>query len=161
MTNANESPLAEIYHYEKLTDWLGTSGQPNAQQFASIADAGYGAVVNLAMADSDRAIPQEGNIVAGLGMTYVHLPVRFEAPSIENLRSFFGIMDALSSERVWVHCVVNARVSAFAYQYLRLRRGFEERAARTKLLDRWEPEMDDVWQKFLSFTKDDVTPEQL
>ena len=156
MSEVNESGLTEIYHFEKLTDWLGTSGQPKAEQFASISGAGYGAVVNLAMADSDHAVVNEGNIVAGLGMTYVHLPVRFDAPSVDNLRSFFGVMDALSSQKVWVHCVVNARVSVFVYHYLRLRKGFEESAARTNLLDRWEPEMDEVWREFLSLNENDI-----
>jgi len=43
-----------------------------------IARMGYEAVVSLAMHDSEGAIPDEGSIVAGLEMSYFHIPVPFE-----------------------------------------------------------------------------------
>jgi protein tyrosine phosphatase (PTP) superfamily phosphohydrolase (DUF442 family) len=142
--------LADIYHYEQVTDWLGTSGQPTRDQFSAIADAGYGAVINLAPPTADRAIADEGSIVATLGMVYVNVPVDFKNPTPENLKTFFGVMNALDGQKIWVHCVVNARVSAFVYQYLRTVKGFSDAAASTDLLARWLPEMDDVWTAFLA-----------
>ena len=150
MTDIGASDLAAIYHYEQLTDWLGTSGQPKADQFALIAEAGYHVVVNLALPSSDHAIADEGSIVTGAGMTYVHIPVSFEHPRVVDLRRFFGVLDAFTDSKIWVHCVVNARVSVFSYHYLTKRRGFSAAAARTTLLERWEPEMDDVWRSFLA-----------
>jgi len=152
MTNISVPDLSAIYHYEQLTDWLGTSGQPKADQFALIAKAGYQLVVNLALPSSDHAISDEGSIVTDLGMAYVHIPVSFESPRVEDLRLFFGVLDAFSSSKVWVHCVVNARVSVFSYHYLTKRRGLSSTEARSNLLERWEPEMDDVWRSFLAIT---------
>lgn len=152
MTQIQNTDLTPIYHYEQLADWLGTSGQPKPDQFALIADAGYQLVVNLALPSSDHAVADEGTIVTGLGMVYVHIPVSFESPQVEDLQRFFGVLDAFSDSKIWVHCVVNARVSVFAYHYLTKRRGFSSSDAKSSLLGRWEPEMDEVWREFLAVT---------
>lgn len=88
--------LSEITNYVQLTDDVGTSGQPTTEQFAAIAAAGYGAVVNLALPSSDHAIADEGRVVSELGMTYVHIPVKFDDPKPEELRTFCGVMEALA-----------------------------------------------------------------
>ena len=148
--------LTDIYHFEAPTDWLGTSGQPTREQFGDIAAAGYAAVINLALPTSDNAIADEGSVVTGLGMSYHQIPVDFDAPTVADLKTFFGVVDAYAGEKVWVHCVVNARVSAFSYHYLRMRRGLDEEAASTNLLQRWRPQMDEVWTKFLQLTPEDL-----
>ena len=150
--------LNDIYNFEAPTDWLGTSGQPRAEQFADIAAAGYSAVINLAMPTSDNAIPEEGSIVTGHGMSYHQIPVDFAAPTTSDLRRFFGVLKALEGEKVWVHCVINARVSAFSYHYLRMEKGLDEEAASTNLLKRWRPQMDEVWTEFLQLEKSDLNP---
>ena len=145
--------LKGIYNFEAITDWLGTSGQPTPSQFQDIADAGYSAVINLALPSSDNAIANEGAVVTGHGLAYFHIPVDFENPTLEDLRLFFGVMNSLEGSKVWVHCVVNARVSAFVYQYLRYARGMDDEAAKTRLLQKWLPEMNEVWRNFLSIPK--------
>ncbi|MCZ6616615.1 MAG: protein tyrosine phosphatase family protein [Gammaproteobacteria bacterium] len=148
--------LEQIYNYEKVTEHIGSSGQPTRDQFGLIKDAGYDAVINLALPTSDTALPDEGSVVTALEMGYHHIPVKFDDPTVDDLRIFFGVMHALEQKKVWVHCVVNARVSAFLYHYLRYSEDLDERAARTTLLDRWEPEMDDVWRSFLSIRKEEI-----
>jgi hypothetical protein len=59
-------------------------------------------------------------------------------------------------ERVWVHCAVNARVSAFMYHYLRNERGLDEAACRSPVLEKWGPRMDDVWKRFLALTPAEI-----
>lgn len=148
--------LREITNFVQLTDDIGTSGQPTREQFAAIAGAGFGTVVNLALPTSDNAIADEGSVVTGLGMRYVHIPVVFESPTVDDLRTFIGVMKALEGSKVWVHCVVNARVSAFLYHYLRHVRGLDEAASRSVVLDRWEPSMNETWKSFLSLSRDDI-----
>jgi len=150
------SALSEIYHYEQLGDDIGYSGQPGADQFQLISAAGYRAVINLALPSSDNALPNEGSIVTALGMSYFHIPVEFDAPQVSELRLFSDIMHAMQGQRVWVHCVVNARVSAFLYLHLKHRQGLPEHQARTQLLDKWQPQMDAVWQQFLQTRKEDM-----
>lgn len=149
------SELETITNYVPMADDLGTSGQPTAEQIGAIAAAGYQAVVNLALPSSDHAIADEGSLVTGHGMSYFHIPVDFAAPTVDDLKQFLGVMRALEGRRVWVHCVVNARVSAFVYHYLRRERHLDEAACRSPILAKWEPRMDDVWRSFLAL--DDAT----
>jgi protein tyrosine phosphatase (PTP) superfamily phosphohydrolase (DUF442 family) len=155
MTDATNK-FSEIYNFEQMTDWLGTSGQPEREQFEAIAEAGYRAVINLALPTSDNAIADEASIVTGLGMGYHHIPVKFEEPTVDDLRTFLGVMRALDGKKIWVHCVVNARVSAFVFQYLRYEKGVDDDNARSKLLTQWEPQMDDTWRDFLRIPKEAV-----
>ncbi len=148
--------LSEIRNFIQLTEDVGTAGQPRPEQFADIAAAGYGAVINLAMHDSDNAVPEEGNLVAAEGMCYFHLPVDFAAPNATHARLFFDLMQTLAPRKIFVHCALNLRVSAFMYLYLRHVRGLDEEAARSPLIAKWEPKMDTVWQDFLR-----LQPEQL
>ena len=157
--------MEEILNFVQLTADVGTSGQPTVTQFKTIADAGYAAVVNLAMPDSENAIAEEGSIVTGLGMRYVHIPVPFDSPSTDDLRLFIGTMNALQGGsgqqggRVWVHCAMNLRVSAFMYHYLHHAKGLDRRTSRSPVFERWEPRMDAVWQNFMALTREDIEME--
>lgn len=148
--------LQAITNYVPITDDIGTSGQPKQEQFADIAASGYDLLINLALPTSDHAISNEGSIVTELGMSYWHLPVEFDAPTLQELQLFCATLEAWQGKKVWVHCVVNARVSAFVYQYLRHVRGVAPKAARTPILDKWEPNMDAVWQTFIGYSKQQV-----
>jgi protein tyrosine phosphatase (PTP) superfamily phosphohydrolase (DUF442 family) len=146
--------IANIRNYIQVSDRIASSGQPDEHQFKDIAEAGYEAVINLAMPNSDNAIPEEGNIVTSLKMTYVHIPVPFDAPDVSYLREFIKVMGAFSVRNVWVHCVVNYRVSAFLYQYQRLVHGAPPEEAKKVMLASWEPNK--VWQKFMALSNEDV-----
>ena len=65
-------------------------------------------------------------------------------------------MDALDGERVFVHCAVNARVSAFMYKYLTLRKLQSEAASTSPLLKQWLPQMDDAWKSIINLAAEDV-----
>lgn len=153
------APLEQIYNFVQLTPTVGTAGQPKAEQFADVAAAGYRAVVNLAMPDSENALPNEGALVSASGMIYIHLPVDFAAPAAEHLRRFASIMESFDDVPVFVHCAMNLRVSAFMYLYLRHCCGVDEVAARSPILDKWAPRMDEVWQQFIALEAADIWPE--
>src|SRR4051812_35572226 len=99
-----EEMLSEIYNFRPIGDRLGTAGQPTEDQFQNIRRAGYEAVINLALPTSDNAIPHEGSLVTALGMSYIHLPVDFKAPTARDFETFSGVMAALENRRVFVHC---------------------------------------------------------
>ena len=139
-----------------VTEKIASSGQPTEAQFNEIASGGYDAIINLAMPDHENSIAIEGSIVTSLGMTYIHIPVPFDAPNEDHFATFSGYMDALKDKKVWVHCMVNARVSAFLFRYLQNNRGFTATEAKTPILEQWLPEMDNVWKEFLNHA-----PEQL
>lgn len=140
----------KIKNYFKITEKIGTSGQPSEQDLKEIASQGYEAVINLAMPDSEHSLPSEGKTVTSLGLNYIHIPVPFDAPTKDHFETFSGYMNVLKNKKVWVHCIVNARVSAFLYCYLQKERGLSQQEATTPLLTEWLPTMDNVWQEFIA-----------
>ncbi len=139
-----------ILNQHSITDRITTSGQPVVAEFPEIAGSGHQVVVNLAMPEHEKSIANEGEIVSALGMTYLHIPVPFDDPREEQYELFCDCMDALIDKRVWVHCIVNARVSAFLFRYLQTHRGFSASQAKTPVLEAWLPRMDRVWSDFVS-----------
>lgn len=140
--------IEEITNYREISETLASSGQPEEMQFKQIAAAGFEVVINLAMPNSENAIPEEGYIVTARKMVYIHIAVPFDAPTTAHLRSFFAVMQAFEGKKCWVHCVMNYRVSAFLYQYFRLVRGVDAEAAKTVIIGEWQP--DSVWQKLMA-----------
>lgn len=148
--------LTKICNFVQLTQNVGTAGQPTTEQFSDIAEADYKAVVNLAMHDSDNAVPNEGSVVASLGMVYVHMPIDFAAPTAAHAKNFFGMMKVLASDRVFVHCALNLRVSAFMYLYLKHVEGFADDAASSPMIEKWRPRMDQTWQEFMALSAKEI-----
>ena len=148
--------MNDVINFFQITDTIGTGGQPSVSQLYDIAQNGYDVVINLATHNSENAIENEGSIVASLGMTYIHIPVPFEAPTPEHLKKFFRFMNGLSEEKVFVHCAVNARVSAFVFKYLTMEKKMQAEKASTPLLEQWLPQMNLTWRNFLSLEKSDL-----
>ena len=137
----------EILNYLRISEAIGTAGQPTAAQFADIKAAGYEVVVNLAMPESPRALPDESELVAEQGMAYVHIPVVWENPTAQDLDRFFAVMDEHRDKKVLVHCAVNKRVSCFTFLYRVIRQRVPPEVARQALHEIWEPNA--VWQSFM------------
>lgn len=139
--------LSEIYNFRIVGDKLGTAGQPTAAQFQSVRESGFEAVINLALPTSDNAIPNEGSVVTGLGMAYVHIPVDFKAPTPKDFRAFCRVMEAFADRPIFVHCAANMRVSAFVFLYRVLFQNVAVPEAERDLQAIWEP--DEIWNKFI------------
>ena len=150
--------LDEIYNYYALPQTLGSSGQPTVEQFAAIRASGFDVVVNLAMPDSENALAEEGKFVSENSMTYIHIPVPWDAPKVDHLAQFFGVMDAMTNQgkKVWVHCAANYRASAFSYKYLTLLKGMTAKNASTPLLKAWLPQMDENWRRIYDLTVSEI-----
>jgi protein tyrosine phosphatase (PTP) superfamily phosphohydrolase (DUF442 family) len=139
--------LNDLYKFHSFGDQLGTAGQPTPAQFHAVRDAGFKAVVNIALPTSDNAIPNEGSLITSLGMAYVHIPVNFQAPTDADFRAFCRVMDAFDDRPVFVHCAANMRVSAFIFLYRVLRKGVSVTDAERDLHAIWEP--DEIWSCFI------------
>jgi protein tyrosine phosphatase (PTP) superfamily phosphohydrolase (DUF442 family) len=146
--------IEDIPNYKAISERLASSGQPDEMQFKEIAQAGFEVVINLAMPNSDNALPDEGYIITARKMSYVHLPVPFEAPSAGHLQSFLGVMNAFEGNKCWIHCVVNKRASAFLYQYFRLVQGQNADEAKQVIIAGWQP--NEVWQEFMTLRASDL-----
>ena len=141
-----------IYHWRRLDDRITTSGQPTEAQLAQIRALGIQHIVNLGLHTHEKALPDEAASVARLGMTYIHIPVDFQNPTEQDFEQFCAVMEQLKGDPVHVHCIANARVSAFFYRYRRDVLGMDETRARAEMEAVWQPE--GVWATFISRSTD-------
>lgn len=139
--------LSEIYGFHAVGDRLGTAGQPTQAQFQTVRESGFEAVINLALPTSDNAIPNEGSVVTSLGMSYVHIPVDFKAPTSQDFRAFCRVMEAFNDRPLFVHCAANMRVSAFVFLYRVIFQHIAVAEAERDLHAVWQP--DAVWSRFI------------
>jgi protein tyrosine phosphatase (PTP) superfamily phosphohydrolase (DUF442 family) len=136
-----------LFNFRRLSPTLTTSGQPSEAQFAAIRDTGIGTVVNLALTDSPRALPDEPGTLAALGLRYIHIPVDFNAPGEGDFERFRMAMEELGDAPTHIHCAANYRVSAFLYRYRVALLGWSEAEASRDLLAVWTP--NEIWQAFI------------
>ena len=139
--------LKEILNYIKINEFITTSGQPMIEEFELIKNEKFEVVINLSVFTSSNAIKNEDEIVTNLGMCYIHIPVDFENPKIEDLKKFINILQAFKNNKVWIHCSKNYRVSAFMYVYHKyiLRTPFEK--IDISIFELWSPNQN--WQNLM------------
>ncbi len=142
------SSLNAIRNYYRLTDTIGTAGQPEKAQFADIKEAGFELIINLAEANSPHAILNEEELVLSNELTYTHIPVAFDDPTLDKLEHFFDVMDANRGKNIFVHCALNMRVSAFMCLYQVIRQRIPLDRALAGLHKVWQP--DSTWQAFIT-----------
>lgn len=153
--STDSSSLSSAYNFVEISDSLSTAGQITNDEIAAAGEAGFEVVVNLAPARRDRNL-EEGFRVTEAGMTYVQIPVDWQAPALRDLELFFDVMDANRDRRVFVHCFANMRVSVFVYLYRTLRHGVPEADAWDEVLEVWDPGADPEtaqWPAFIERAK--------
>ena len=139
--------MKSIRDYYQISDRLATSGQPTPQEFSAIAQAGYQTIINLATTSSTNALVDEGAIVTDLGMVYIHIPVVWDDPKLQDVETFFRIMQTLDRQKIWVHCAKNMRVSCFVYLWQKHILQLPEDRARYPMSQIWQPT--GVWQQLM------------
>jgi uncharacterized protein (TIGR01244 family) len=137
-------PLETIRNWQHVDARLSSSGQIGYDQIPLLAEQGYDVVVNLAIADEERN-GQEGFLVAQNGLTYVHIPVDWEQPTMGDVEMFFDVMQANADRKVYVHCFANMRASAFVYMYRTLVEGVPEAEALATMNEVWDPGELEQW----------------
>ena len=106
-------------------------------------------VINLALHDDPRySLADEAGTVRSLGLTYVHIPVKFDAPTEQDLLAFFDAMEAHRGSKMLVHCAANKRVTSFLGLYRVMRQGWQVEPAFAPSRAIWEP--NEVWSSFVS-----------
>ena len=141
--------ITAIHNYRPLDAQLATSGQPNEDQIAAIAAEGYEVIINLALHDDPRySLRDEAGTARALGVDYVHIPVKFDAPTTQDLHAFFEAIERHAHRRVWVHCAANMRVTAFLGLFRVLRQGYSEERAFEPMHSVWKPNA--VWAAFIA-----------
>jgi protein tyrosine phosphatase (PTP) superfamily phosphohydrolase (DUF442 family) len=103
-------------------------------------------MINLARSDSPRALPDERTVAEESGLVYLHLPIDFQAPEVEQALCFFDELRARAGQRVFVHCAANMRVSALMRVYRTVYEGANPEEADADLREIWTP--NEVWERY-------------
>lgn len=141
--------ISDIYNYRCVGPKLATSGQPDEEELGAIAAQGYQVIVNISLHDDPRySLPDETASVKALGLEYIHIPVRFDAPTVRDFEAFCDVMDRFRDVKTWVHCAANKRVSTFLGLYWHLRRGQPRDQAFALMDSVWEP--NEIWSAFIN-----------
>lgn len=142
-------PVSDVVKYVKIADLLHTAGQPKAEQFSDISAEGFKLVINLGLHNDPRySVPEEPDILKSQGIEYIHIPVKFAAPSIEDLNLFFDAMKRAEGQKTLVHCAHNKRVAVFLALYRVLVQGWAADVAFNAAAEVWPP--DEVWSGFFN-----------
>lgn len=146
--------MENILNYIKINELISTAGQPTVEQFKIIQENDFDIVINLALSNSTNAIENEDKVVSELGMTYIHIPVDFENPKLSDVKQFLNILQALGSNKVFIHCAMNYRVSAFMYIYHKyiLKTPFDN--IDLSMFEQWGP--NEIWQSIIKVDIDEV-----
>ena len=141
--------VTDIYNYLRIDEMLATSGQPSEEELAAAAGDGFEVVINLALHDDPRySLPDETGTVQSLGMDYVHIPVKFDAPTERDLQEFFSTMAQKRGRKILLHCAANKRVTSFLGLYRVLELGWEVEPAFAPMREIWEP--NEAWAPFIA-----------
>ena len=146
-TNAQKA-LSDFKNYEPINEQLHTCGRVQETDLASLKAAGINTVISLST-DSPSEIKAMKQSAGEQGMTVVHIPVSWKAPSIESLEDFFEAMDQHQSSHLLVHCRINWRASAFVYLYRTIRLKETPAEAKEPLLAVWNPWKNKTWAGFM------------
>lgn len=151
--------LAEITNFRQYSPTFASAGQPTEEQFATIAEQGFERVVYIAFTNNQNALPDADQIVKGLGMEYMQVPVSFDNPLPDDFYAFADSMRRNTDKKTLLHCQVNARATAFSFLYRVIYEGVPVAEAKADMNTVWQP--NEVWRDFI-FTvmaQNDVSPE--
>lgn len=142
---------SDIINFRRINDLITTSGQPTEPQLERLKRSGVTQIVNLGPHSNKGALEDEAGTLDALGIAYTYIPVDFDAPTDANFTDFCDALEGIDGERTHVHCIYNARVSAFFYRYAKEGKGGDAGFALDQMDGIWRP--GGVWAKFIG--KDD------
>lgn len=139
--------LTHILNWRRIAPRITTSGQPTETQLSEIKALGVTHIINLGPHHNKGALKDEAGTVAALEMSYIYIPVAFEQPTDQNFADFQAALENNPDTNIHVHCIYNARVSAFFYRYAKLHSDLPETRAFEIMESIWKPGND--WADFI------------
>tara|TARA_B100001013_G_scaffold76604_1_gene40967 strand:- start:120 stop:551 length:432 start_codon:yes stop_codon:yes gene_type:complete len=136
----------DILNYLVLNEQLITGGQPSQDSFKKLSKKGVVVVINL-LPSHQNPINNEEFLVAENNMDYIHIPVDWDNPKETDFNSFVMAMKKHQGKKIFVHCAMNMRVSAFIYLYRILHNNFHKEKAKESMEKIWKPS--GTWAEFI------------
>ena len=140
--------LTAITNFLAISERHLTGGMPTCEQLFLLRNAGVATVINLTPDDSPQALNDEERLVSEFEMEYIHIPVIWGQPKLTDLKLFFQTMDEHVNRTIFIHCVLNMRVSVFVYLYRRIIQNIPDEQAYPLVLQIWNP--DPTWGAFIN-----------
>jgi protein tyrosine phosphatase (PTP) superfamily phosphohydrolase (DUF442 family) len=141
--------VEDIRNFLRLSEHLISGGMPTEEQLRDAAETGTQVIINLAPSNSSDALEDEDKLVESLGMEYIHIPVDWKNPRLENLANFTHAMDANRGRNILVHCQANYRATGFIMLYRVNSLGWKKENAQEGLRKIWNPAEFPVWEQFI------------
>ena len=139
--------LANITNFRQYSATFASSGQPTKDQFSAIAENGFERIVYIAFTNNANALPDADQVVKGLGMEYMHIPVTWDNPLPSDFYAFADSLRRDTDKKTLLHCQVNARATAFSFLYRVIYEGVSIAEAKTDMNTVWQP--NETWRDFI------------
>ena len=151
--------LAAITNFRQYSPNFASAGQPTLEQLTTIKENGFERVVYIALTNNPNALADEDQVVKGLGMEYMQIPVDFNKPLPDDFYAFADSMRRNTDKKTLLHCQVNARATAFSFLYRVIYENVPVAEAKADMNSVWQP--NEVWRDFI-FTvlaQNNISPE--
>ncbi len=151
--------LAAITNFRQYSPNFASAGQPTLEQLTTIKENGFERVVYIAFTNNPNALADEDQVVKGLGMEYMQIPVDFNKPLPDDFYAFADSMRRNTDKKTLLHCQVNARATAFSFLYRVIYENVPVAEAKADMNSVWQP--NEVWRDFI-FTvlaQNNISPE--
>ena len=139
--------LAEIVNFRQYSPTFASAGQPSREQFATIAEHGFERIVYIAFTNNQNALTDADQVIKGLGMEYMQVPVDFDNPLPADFYAFADSMQRNTDKKTLLHCQVNARATAFSFLYRVIYESVPIAEAKEDMNTVWQP--NEVWRDFI------------
>ena len=107
-------------------------------------------VINLAPTEPGRSLAGEADLVGAMGMDYVHIPVDWANPTVQDFAAFEQALSQLGERKALIHCIANFRVTAFYALHALKHLGWGVTEAGTLHASVWQGHDHPVWERFWS-----------
>jgi protein tyrosine phosphatase (PTP) superfamily phosphohydrolase (DUF442 family) len=145
-----------IYNFRKIDEQISTGGQPTAEQLIAAAQEGTQVVINLATYQAGHSLEDEAGLVRSLGMTYYHIPVDWQNPTLSDFAAFEQAMQQVGVAKTLIHCAANFRVTAFYGLYAMKHLGWTEAQAEQLRAPVWAGSEYPVWDEFIRRVRETI-----
>ncbi|WP_395373515.1 protein tyrosine phosphatase family protein [Marinicella sp. W31] len=138
-----DKALHEITNFRFVSPQLASSGMLDLESYQYIKAYGFEHVINLIPGNQIK----ERKHVQSLGLSYQQIAVDWGNPTLENFEAFVRLMKSYGDHKVYVHCEMNMRASAFVYLYRVTELQEDPEKAIKDMLAIWTPK--GTWQDFI------------
>jgi hypothetical protein len=103
--------------------------------------------VYIAFTNNQNALTDADQVIKGLGMEYMQVPVDFDNPLPADFYAFADSMQRNTDKKTLLHCQVNARATAFSFLYRVIYEDVPIAQAKEDMNTVWQP--NEVWRDFI------------